>query len=565
MKAIKRLILTIAAMTTLSACEKDGDKIYLSSLEESNLIATKNEVLLSQETSKQIVLSLAWTRDDISTSDPDMQAPNQVSMALQVSTENDFSVNVVESVENSLSKSYTGSELNTTAKKLGTTPDISVPLYFRLKTTTGNNMEPVYSNIVTVAVTPYLIDMTIGYILDSKQADTGLTLYSPEASGEYTGFMGVTAWYNYYLKEGDGTIWGNQGVAGTDFLISSEDSKWNFWFPGMNGCYYVDVNTPKKIWSALYIPSLMVSGDLEAEMAFDRTQMKWKAVFNATNTGTMTLKIAGTGKLYDYSTGTDDSAAKDTPVGFTQNGEAIAFGEQAGNITVNIPQTGECTLVLDLSNPKVWSCQVISGSDEPATVNKEIYLIGIDDGLTNSDWNFDNKLYLHNEDNLSYTGVINVNSKYGYQIATEDGNWNDKYTMAEGDAYAGTLVFQGESNIAAPTAGLYFFHISLKELTYALTGMSDKIYINGLDDKWNFDQELTATATPGIYSGRFTVTGPTSSGFKIHLFQGNWDIYYGGSEGNLIYDGGDITDSNSWTAGTYTITVDLINQTYTIE
>lgn len=58
--------------------------------------------------------------------------------------------------------------------------------------------------------------------------------------------------------------------------MSSEndsDKRWNFWFPGRSGCYYVDVNTSKKVWSALYIPSLTVAGDVAGEMTFDRANV----------------------------------------------------------------------------------------------------------------------------------------------------------------------------------------------------------------------------------------------------------------------------------------------------
>lgn len=247
MKTIKNFFLTLAAITCFTACEKDGEKIYLNSLEPGDLIASENTVMLTQKNSKQIVLSLAWTKDALTVSDPDMQAPDLTDMTMQVSTSEDFSNSITESVETSLSKAYTGAELNTIAKNLGATPNVANSLYFRVKSSTGNNMKPVYTNTTVVSVTPYSIDMSVGYILDSKQEETGNSLYSATSNGEYIGFMGATSWYNYYLREGDGTIWGNDGVSGTAFLLSSENTKWNFWFPALSGCYYVNVNTNKKV------------------------------------------------------------------------------------------------------------------------------------------------------------------------------------------------------------------------------------------------------------------------------------------------------------------------------
>jgi hypothetical protein len=119
MKAIINKLLLLAAILCITACEKQGDKIYLSSLEEGELVSSESEVALSMANSKQIVLCLAWNNSDLSVSNPSMQAPNLVSSTLQASTSETFAENVLESVETSLSKAYTGSELNTLAKKPG--------------------------------------------------------------------------------------------------------------------------------------------------------------------------------------------------------------------------------------------------------------------------------------------------------------------------------------------------------------------------------------------------------------------------------------------------------------
>lgn len=559
-----RLFLLLAAMITIVACEKDGDKIYLFSQGEGNLMVTENKVVLTQEVSKQIVLSLAWIRNELSVSDPATNAPNVLSTTLQVSSQSDFADHVTESLETATSKAYTGADLNTVAKNLGATPGEATTLYFRIKSTTGNNMEPAYSKVAEVAVTPYLIDMSVGFILDSKEEDTGFTLYSPTSNGEYMGFMGATGWSNYYLKEGDGTVWGNDGVDGTPFLISSEDTKWNFWFPGISGCYYVDVNTNKKVWSALLISALNVSGDITAEMTFDRPNVKWTATFTATQAGNLTIRISGAGKQYDYSTGTEDTSAIDTPVGFTANGTGITFGGQPGDLSINVPAAGAYTLVLDLSDPKAWTCQAVSGSTVPTEVNKEIYLSGVDDGISGS-WTFDNFLTLYNENELAYAGVVNVNSLWGYGIYTEKDNWEDFYKQGTGDALQGTLIAKSETNLPAPEAGVYLFDISLKGLSYALTKVGNEIYYSGLNDDWSgFSPLVLKTGSTATYTGDITISKASEWGFKLYLENGNWDVVFGGSNGTLYFKGDGITDDADLSPGTYTLTVNLIKGTYEI-
>jgi len=563
MKTLKKYILVLLSLAVMTACEKDGDLITLSGLEESELMATESRVTLTQETSSQIALSLAWSSSTLTVSDPNMSAPNILTTILQVSAAIDFSGTLSESTESSLSKAYTGAELNTLAKNLGAEPGVATPLFFRLKAATGNNMDPVYSNIVYVLVTPYQIDMSIGFILNADQEDTGVTLYSADSNGEYTGFMGATGWYNFYLMEGDGTIWGNDGVTGTAFLLSSEDDsdkRWNCWFPEPGGCYYVDFNTNRKFWSALSIPALTVSGDISGEMIFDRPNVKWTLPFNATST-TVTVSVSGTGKLYNYTTG--DAAAIDTPVAFAQNGETLTLADQAGDITVTVPEPGQYTLVIDLSDPHAWTCEAVAGTQEPEEVSQYVYLAGIDDGITGGSWNFDNTLNLYNEDELAYAGVVNVNSLWGYGIYTEKDNWDDFYKLGEGDASAGTLVYQGATNLPAPDPGLYLIDTSLKGLTYSLTGVGGEIYVVGLNDSWEFDVPLAATATVGTYSGQVTVSSASEWGFQIHL-DDSWNHYYGGSSGSLYYKGSNITDDANLAPGTYTMTVDLVNGTYSI-
>ena len=551
----------------ITSCQKEGDRLYLSGLEEGNLVATASNVVLAQETSKQIALSFAWSTSALTVSDPAMHVPNLLSTRMQASTTNNFAPNNVESVETSLSKAYTGAELNTLAKSLGLTPGTATEVFFRLSTRTGSNMAPVYSNIVSIKITPYVIDMSVGFILDSKMADNGLRLYSPQSNGSYTGFMGAVGWYGFYLKEGDGTLWGNDGRdGGPPFLLSSSDVKderWNCWFPGISGCYFVNVSAVKKQWSALLIPALTVSGGVQGTMTFDRPNVKWVLPFTATQAGALKVKVSGIGKQYDFATGTDDAKAKDTPVAFAPSGENITFGTSAADITLNVAAAGDYTLIIDLSNPRAFTVKAEAGSVTPPEVRKEIFLAGIDDLLTGG-WNFNNKLRLYNEDEKSYSGVAYAHSEWGYNVFLEADNWDDKYTFATGTATEGTMEFKGAGgNLPAPAQGLYFFDVSLKALTYKLTLLGNEIYYAGVNDDWTF-HPLAATATKGVFSGTVTLEKASEWGFKLYLLNGNWELVYGGDKGVLYFKGNGITDDKILAPGTYTLTVDLVKGTYTI-
>lgn len=555
----------VILLLLLIACENEGDKVYLSGLEESQLILTESDIELNRENASKIVLTLAWTKSTLVVSDPNMGAPDVFTAYVQLSTSADFSSNVIENEGVGESKAYTGLELNAIARNLGMEPEVNSPLYFRLRGSVGANVESVYSEIKKVNIIPYLIDMTVGFVLDKDKQQTGYILLSPDADGIYTGFVGATSWYNFFMEEGDGTVWGNLAADGSAFLASSAADSWNFWFPEPGGCYYTEVNTVRQRWSATFLPVLEVKGDITGEMTFDRPNVKWSYVFNATSAGTATIRLSGQGSVYNYETGDGVPEADKVTIAFAPENGTLVLAESAGAITVQIPEAGECTLILDLSDPNNWTCEVLSGSQEPEPVNQEVYAIGVDDGITGAGWNFDNKLYLYDEDNLAYAGVLNVHSLWGYQVAIEKDNWGDVYTRADGDAYSGTLEFKGSNNLLAPAPGIHLFNLSLKNLTYTLTEVGDQVYVNGLDDKWEFNQTLAATSVPGVYSGSLTVSGASTYGFKIYLVKDNWNLLFGGSNGTLWYGGNDIPDSNSWSSGTYTITVDLINRTYTIQ
>jgi hypothetical protein len=578
-KIVNKCVGALLALFAISACEKDDERLYLSGLEENELTATASSVVLSQDNSPQIVLSLVWKESYLAVSNSDKPAPNVLATYLQISKQNEFAT-FVETQEKNLSKAYTGAEVNAIAKNLGVEPGVSTPLYFRIRSSMGSNVESVFSNVVTVNVTPYQINMSVGRVLDNEKVETEVTLASPQSDGIYTGFMAAIAWQGFFLLEGNGTIWGNtRENDGKAFHISSVDTSWNFWFPGTAGCYYVEINTIADVpqWSALSIPALTVSGDgdIAGEMTFDRTKVQWTKTFTATSTSPLKVRLSANGKQYNATTGTDDALAIDTSLAFAENDSGtLRLAEQAGDITITVPEAGEYTLVVDLSNPNKWTCCAVSGSvAPPPTVNQYVYLPGIGDGDGDGSWTFNAKLSLYNEEELAYAGVVNVNSAGGYTINIEEDNWDDKYTFADGDTLSGTLTFKGKDNLPAPTAaGLYLVETSLKDSTYNLTPVANQIYVVGLHDSWTFDVPLTATATPGVFFGDITINSASQWGFQILPILPIDDIWihygYGGTEGKLNYEGAknitNITDDASLTPGTYQMTVDLINETYAI-
>lgn len=350
MKTMKYLFAVIATLIAFTSCEEDGDKIYLQSLSGNELMASTSDVTLSPDAAQQIVLSFAWTDQTIAVSDENVGTAAKVVTNLEASLSEDFSGTVSTTETTSLSHAFTGAQLNTVANAIGATIGQPNTVWFRLGSATGTNIPSAYSNAVKVNVTPYEMDMHTGIILDASKNATSKTLYSADANGVYTGFLGVkVADKNFYLREGNGTIWGNIAEDGKAFVLSNDPSnQWNFWFPDVAGCYYTVIDTNEEEWSATLLSALKITGDITADMTFDTDNDRWIANYNSAETKDVTVRLEGTSVSYDASTGSVDG--KSGMFAFTATEEGITLGTEASDITIHL-ETGDNALILDLSNP----------------------------------------------------------------------------------------------------------------------------------------------------------------------------------------------------------------------
>ena len=557
---------TAAVLLGAYSCDKDGDMIYTDGPDKAEVSGVASEIVLDKDHLQSLALTLYWNENGkISLSNPLVAAPEgAASNTVQFSADPEFATVVDDNVESGVYyRQYTCESLNNLVGRLGLEGGVKGTVYIRVKTVLGANIDPKYSDVKVVSITPYFIDMSVGFVLDASQNDSGRTLYSPASDGVYSGFIGAGSWENWWLREGNNTVWSNDGVTGTAFVMGNNTTGldvWNFWYPSPSGCYYTVVDTRANEWSALYIGELTLGGYLSGAMVYDRKTNKWTYTFDATP-GTINVTIGGTGKQYNAATGTDDAAATDATVGFAGTSGALTFGQSAQAIAVEIAAAGETTLTLDLSDPRAWTLTAGEGSADPVeTVPPMIYLSGVQ-----PDWDFSNYLKLYNEDNRTYGGALEVNSEWGYRIYTEPDAWDNYWTMVDGGtAFSGQLVNNGEGNIAAPEAGFYLFDVNMGDLTYKLTPVT-KVSYTGLNDDWSLT-EMTATGEPGVYTAQFEKTANTPWGVKIVL-NDNWDLFFGGNgtPGELALYRDGFEGDNELSEGTHTLTVNLSKGTYSYE
>lgn len=554
------------AAICLSACVKDGDIITTGGVQPVELSGS-GDVVIDKNAPGSLALTLNWTDNGhLTSSDERVQLPVGTTVnTLQFSATADFQ-SVIEILTDSGTTSIqlTAEKLNTIAGRAGLPGGQASTLYIRMVSALSNNTEPKYSNVYQIQVTPYSINLTVGHVLDAGRVDTGRTLSSPNSDGIYSGFLGVTAWYNWWLQEGNGILWGNIGDdgGGKPFVISSNDQHWNFWFPGPAGCYYTVVNTVTKEWSALHLPSLTVTGDVTGVMTYDRKTGKWTLAGNAAVAGAATIRISGTGKQYNSQTGTDDAAAIDTPVAFGMEGGKLIFSDTPSDITVTVPAAGDVTVSLDLSDPEAWSCGIAEGSETPVEIQKILYVLGNDDT-----WNYDQYLTLYDEDNLSYAAAVNFNCSWGYYFSKEYQGW-DHINQDPGTADK-KLILNGtdSNNIPGPGVGLYVTVASLGSMSYSY-GMADPITsvsCAGFNDNWDLIEMTAVPGQVGVYTAQVTATADTPWGVKV-LLNGSWDYSFGTClDGALLWSKKEDGNPKGWEVGkTFTFTADLCKCTYSL-
>lgn len=365
-KIFRNLMMLLCALTALVSCDESGDKIYLDGFKASDLMASASDVKLSVDNSKDVVLSLAWQNPTLLSSDETKPAGSGVLKTyLQISASENFA-SVKEYSVTDLSKAFTGADLNAAAKDLGLTPDVSSPLYFRIKSQMGNNLDAAYSNVCQVKVTPYLIDMSYINILNENKDQVLTKLYSPHSDGVYSGYMNASSWFNIWGKENDGTIWGNVGQDGHVYEMDNTESAWNFWFPGQTGIYYTVVDTKAKEFKPTYIKAMQLNGE---EMTYDAPNYAWVKVITTTADNTP-INIVATGAEYSKATATDDAAAVVKTMNYTLADGKMTDAATAGS--VNIAKAGTYTITVKVGENSDLTYSIESGNQtapEPEASN----------------------------------------------------------------------------------------------------------------------------------------------------------------------------------------------------
>ena len=584
MKTLNKILLTLASILALISCEKDGEKIYLQSLGSDELIATTDNVVLSIETSQKVVLSFAWKGQDVQINDTTVGTAAKAKNYMEISLSEDFSGQIYKDETTSNSIAYKGGELNSIVNGLGAKVGEVNNVFFRLGSATGENIPYAYSNVVKVAVTPYVMDMNTGVLLAADKTENGKTLYSENADGIYRGFLGINiADKNFWLKEGDGSIWGNIADSEKAFVISSDPSnQWNFWFPDIAGCYYTVIDTQAEEWSATLLSTITINGDIQDDMSFDIENNRWICNYTSDSSKDINITLSGTSRIFNATTGSTEGIS-DT-FGFANSNDGLVFGKTSDNITLHIEQ-GENSIILYMNVPEELPYITATNdateipSQYPATIEMQRW-----NSATKKMETMTQLQRTDSENGIyegTYDGPYQKNSNYGFEFIV-DGTWyradaSDNTKLAISNNDLSKFYFdKADDNVTSINVKIT---VDLKELSWSYvinsqeTGTVEEPKAQITMSHWFGEEEGNKTictlyeTEENIYVGEYE-----GANLKFKFVEGeNW---YGAQDGDnpdkLSTSGSDTwfwkLTGNDWPENVHVkITVDLNSKTWDYE
>ncbi|HEY5592484.1 MAG TPA: DUF5111 domain-containing protein [Paludibacter sp.] len=343
MKTIHQYIFFLLFSLLFASCNNDGDIVTLADVQQGELKVSATSIVLLKATSANEMLSISWNIKALSISDTAKYglALSARTNTLQFDTTQNFT-QPKELVQTDTLKSFIGSELNAFALSMGLTPGTATHVYARLKSTIGANMEPKYSNVVSISVTPYDV---ISYLYMPGDPSGGWNKYtaklcSPASNGAYEGYVQAAQWANFkFTNEPDGTGIFYGSLPNSLYTLDASSTQWNIWFD-VAGYFLIKANTNTMTWNKTAITAFSISGDFNSwsttanPMTYNATTKVWTATCNfQPGEWGNTLKI------------------------IANNDWVITYGSNNGNgilkagEKITITSAGTHTVTMDLSNP----------------------------------------------------------------------------------------------------------------------------------------------------------------------------------------------------------------------
>jgi starch-binding outer membrane protein SusE/F len=559
----KYIIIGITA-AVMAACAKDGEVLTVSNPEAATgLTADPVEKTLLLSEKSNLGMTFYWTAgagatvSNPSAALPDGLVTSTLDFAADQTFENAYSY-ALDSDESSAQ--FTVEALNNIVLRLGATEETAVKVYVRVTTTLGKTS--VHSDAISVTLTPYIGDSGVMNMKDKDSGEFFATLHNTSSNPDrYEGFaVTTTGWKNFYFVASDGTAWG-EDANWTAFVVEKQgDTDWrNCWFAGTTGCHYVFLDTKLGEWWHVTLPTVTVNaGGAEAKMKFSPSAKTWTGVFTTTEANA-TVKVGGTGAMYDRTVGTDASATPiDWPFTFVASGSgfSLAQGEASSNITAGAAGTYTLTF-----NVETLEMTLESGGDapQPESYPADLYAwyykkeasdkldkATLLNGVTGDEGHYQGFLY---------TSPDWSDEQSGFRFLTSDGeDATDYHADSEGQYVLTTEA--GGWNFWSSHPGLNYVTVDLTAKSWAETQVKH-IAVSGDFNDWKIADFMTYdTATR-----KWTITCDINKiewgiKFVLEIEDGDWKWQYGDPDNDGTLELGKDGFKPAET-GTYKIELDL--------
>lgn len=330
-------------MLVLASCKKDEEMLKVSTGDSPVLAASASTLVLTKESAQDTVITFSWNEYDMAWSDPALSwdISNYTLEIARAGT--DFSSAYELDYTGVLQGKFTGEAFNLLLlNRLELPAGVESEIQIRLQSGVSANTQSVYSNAVSIKVTPYLISSVPDYpslfVVGSHQGwspETAPAIRSAKDDGMYEGFV-------------------NFPEAKTEFKLTTErdwDEAYGDGGPGLLsttggnvvqegvGYYLIKFNKESLAWSAVKTTWALIGsatpGDWNSDtpLTYDAEANVWKA--------TVTL-TGGEGKEYKFRA----NGAWDIELGAGSKEGVLSFG--GGNL--KLAESGTYEVTLDLSN-----------------------------------------------------------------------------------------------------------------------------------------------------------------------------------------------------------------------
>jgi len=338
---IRLFLITIVGII-FYACKKDEVKTVLKDGQAPELTASKTTIVLVDTTASDTTIIFSWTRSNYG-----FKAAVRYTLQIAIAGTN-FTAPKEVSMGNSIVQKYTVGDFNQLSVIQGLVPNNAGQLEARIKSSISDSIPAIYSNIVALSVTPYLVVINYPSLwvpgdYQGWDAASAPKISSKNANGIYEGYVSIVGGTHQFKYTSDPdwnhTIygWASSTVNGTDVSGTFNTTGGNLFVPG-DGFYLLKGNTNNNTWSGAITtwaiigdaPTLSNNWTNDVPMTYDAVNNVWK-VTTTLAAGNFKFRANGAWTLNFGDTGAD-----------------LSLDYDGDNIAVPNTLTGTRTITLDL-------------------------------------------------------------------------------------------------------------------------------------------------------------------------------------------------------------------------